>query len=656
MKKISLFFSIVIFIGCLSCSDQTALDHALHLSGNNRTELEKVLEYYSKDEKDSLKLKAAIFLIENMPFHHYLELSEKELLYQKELYPLTTEGALGPSQAMDSLEKKYGRMNNPMTDYKNDLETITAEYLIANIEYAFRAWERAPWKKYISFRQFCEEILPYRVSSEPLDAWRETYYNYFSPILDSLLMDDDPVSAANIIYDVLLQKRWILNRKAEEMPLSGANYLLNGRFGTCMDACNLVACALRSVAIPSGVDLFLKNPSRGNNTHSWNYMKDTTGRSLELSLLSDFLRPSLASKGDTTRKKGIIYRLYYDARKESLPVSHPGKEIPASLKNPFILDVTNVYFPGTQLKIPVDEKSRKDDLLYLGVFHANVWEPVAWAEIDHGEALFRGMEPGVIFCPLYYKNGKIIPASAPFILQENNELRYFVADTDHPLDSMVVRRKYLLLPVLEELRRRSLNGRFEGANRPDFKDAVTLYTIREYPELIYQDICIDPPSMFRYMRYYPDQTSRSRCNMAEIEFFGDRQEELSGEIIGVEGSFKDLKDRTKQKAFDKDPLTFFEANGNTEGWIGLDFGRAQPVSRIRYLYRNDDNNIREGDRYELFYYAKDRWVSLGSQTGDKGQRLVYYHVPDRALYWLRNYTRGREESVFTYENGIQVFW
>ena len=41
----------------------------LALSGNNRPELEKVLEHYKENDADSLKLKAARFLIMNMPGH-----------------------------------------------------------------------------------------------------------------------------------------------------------------------------------------------------------------------------------------------------------------------------------------------------------------------------------------------------------------------------------------------------------------------------------------------------------------------------------------------------------------------------------------------------------------------------------------------------------
>ena len=57
----------------LSCKKESLLDNALFFAGDNRVELEKVISYYSQKEKDSLKLKAAYFLIENMQYHYYYD-------------------------------------------------------------------------------------------------------------------------------------------------------------------------------------------------------------------------------------------------------------------------------------------------------------------------------------------------------------------------------------------------------------------------------------------------------------------------------------------------------------------------------------------------------------------------------------------------------
>ena len=91
-------------------------------------------------------------------------------------------------------------------------------------------------------------------------------------------------------------------------------------------------------------------------------------------------------------------------------------------------------------------------------------------------------------------------------------------------------------------------------------------------------------------------------------------------------------------------------------WVGMAFEQATKIDKIAFLPRNDDNAIREGELYELFYWDK-QWVSLGRQTGTNEMfRLKYNNVPTNALYLLRNHTKGKEERIFTYENWKQVWW
>lgn len=68
-------------------------------------------------------------------------------------------------------------------------------------------------------------------------------------------------------------------------------------------------------------------------------------------------------------------------------------------------------------------------------------------------------------------------------------------------------------------------------------------------------------------------------------------------------------------------------------------GKPESVGRIGYMTRNDDNNVRIGDTYELFYWDMD-WVSLGKQIADDFS-LTFHHIPQNALLLLRDLTRGR---------------
>ena len=59
MKKLILFLVLGVLLSCQS-TDNRRLEKTLDLAQSNRGELEKVIQYYSQNEADSLKLKAAL--------------------------------------------------------------------------------------------------------------------------------------------------------------------------------------------------------------------------------------------------------------------------------------------------------------------------------------------------------------------------------------------------------------------------------------------------------------------------------------------------------------------------------------------------------------------------------------------------------------------
>ena len=56
-----------------SCAARLGVYDALRYAGENRIELQKVLNHYRTEYKDRQKLKAARFLIRNMPLHKSFE-------------------------------------------------------------------------------------------------------------------------------------------------------------------------------------------------------------------------------------------------------------------------------------------------------------------------------------------------------------------------------------------------------------------------------------------------------------------------------------------------------------------------------------------------------------------------------------------------------
>ena len=650
----SLCSFILIVSLCFSCGDTTDnLEAALRQAGENRPELEKVLAHYKQNPEDRLKYRAAVFLIENMPDYYYYVGDEKEAFRDTVIsfglrndYPVS-----GPHLRIIPTEQFEDRYVVP--DFRElekvyDIHVITAEYLIENIELAFEAWEQAPWGKTVTFAEFCERILPYRLGVEPLENWRRQYREAFQPILDELLESDDPFIAGQLLYDTLYNSRWIFDNQVSSEVL-GASSLLACRVGSCRLLADYAVFIFRAVGIPCGIDCILQNPDMMYRFHYWNYLKDLSGRTIPFEMYQSAPSPD---PGKINRKKGKVYRIHYDKQPASIALRYGQGKIPPPLDDPCLTDVSAEYFEGATVEYQTGRIDNDGGLFYIGVFNNRIWVPITCSKANRGKVVFDHLECGIVYKAFYYRDEVIIPFSVPFIIQENGQPYFLLPDVEN-VQTMQVERKHPFPDWLPKFKHRSVGGLFQGANRNDFSDAVTLYTTTIELDTYYHRIRIDNPNKFKYLRYYaaPD----SRCNMAELQFFNG-EEELTGQVIGTEGSSCYTYERSKYVVFDKDPLTYYDSLHPDSAWVGLALDKPSAVTEIEYLFRNDDNGIREGDVYELYYFSSDGLISLGKRTGIKNGVLTYENAPTNALFWLRNHTRGREERIFTYENGRQNFW
>lgn len=642
------FIFILLSIALFSCqsSGKERLNQALKFAGENKIELEKVLKHY---KNDSLKLKAAIFLLENMPFYYAYE-SKQFDQYKNNLYKIAIENKCSDDEAIQIVQKRFGILSNNSFRKVYDAHVITADYLIKNIDLSFKIWREQPWGKYISFSEFCENILPYRIGNESLEDWREIYYKRYQPLLDSLATDNDPVKACQIIFDHIKEQTWVFNYKYQ-FPHLGALSLLDNRFGTCDDRCDLSIYIMRALGISGGIDFILQHPDRMHKGHSWNYVTDSTGKYTEFELYD--LRPGSKHDPGTEIKRGIVYRKCFSIQKNSLPIVHKNKSIPSTLNNSFMTNVSHLYFKDEQ-NITIPCKDKKEKILYLSVFDNKNWIPVAWTEINNKQGIFSYLEPDIAYMAGYYQHDQFIPASCPFIIKDNGKTDYLKPNYDQR-QKMILTRKHSIPKWWFWYKKRTLNGKFQGANRIDFQDSITLYTLTHEATMNSYTVDIHEIKQFKYLRYLSGIDGC--CNMAEIKFYtNNNNKPLKGNIIGTEGSFQNDPNRTKKAVFDNDPLTFYDANEPNGAWAGICLEKPQRVTKIYYQFRNDDNNIRIGDIYELMYWSESgRWESAGKLIADKEQ-VTYVNIPSQTLYLLHNHSRGNEERIFTYENGKQIWW
>ena len=172
------WFTAGLFMAC--SSENQWLDTALNLAGDNRAELQKVLDRYKEEDGD--KYRAACFLIENMPFHGAYEGKALENYRKYFSEYVSFPYSRHVQELIDSLKRADGEFSINQLTYKRDIMTVDSAFLVNHIEWAFKVWREQPWGKHVDFDTFCEYILPYRIGDEPLSLWRKEIYECYSPM------------------------------------------------------------------------------------------------------------------------------------------------------------------------------------------------------------------------------------------------------------------------------------------------------------------------------------------------------------------------------------------------------------------------------------------------------------------------------------------
>lgn len=602
------------------------IESVLQSAGKNRKELENVLRQYSRNPSDSLKLRAAEFLIANMP-------GKYSSFYDAPWNDVATVHQRWTSSSDKQMVLDKYRLDEPVR--KDDVTHITAAYLINNIELAFKVWRESSWGKHIPFDVFCEEILPYRVGDEPLENWRGKVLAGFADLYKSFREDTTitSVEACCKVNDRL--PRFKLDK---DFPSMSYSQLMTSSRGMCDHMTSFAIFAMRGLGIPVTYDFLQMRPfdSRG---HSWNSVRDNQG--VYTSFMGAESNPGKSHLG-TTMLRAKTYRLLF-AKQQHVTLNK--EDIPPLLHNiNYMDDITDEYDPCIDMCLPVPENHlNQTGYAFLAILNeTGNWSPVAWGTVDTDSIRFQSVKSG-LYLPVYYQKRKQTPVGYPFRF-ENNSFHFF-----QPLSSHVMSFTSIA-PVSFEWARGMKGGKFEVGNQSDFSDARTIHTIGTAGPG-YHTVSVMPTSAYRYVRYV--SPSGWRCNVSMLEFYDENRQKLQGAAVGTPGSSSNTT-MSPDNAFDSNVDTFYEAESEPS-WVGLDLEEPRRIAKIRYLSRTDGNGIYEGQVYELFYWNGNKWQSLGRKTADS--HILQYETPANALLYLKNITKNRMyKTPFLMENGIQKWF
>jgi hypothetical protein len=146
-----------------------------------------------------------------------------------------------------------------------DRETLTASFLLENLQLAFQARTEFAWAKNLPDEVFLNDVLPYAVFDETRDPWRKQLLELARPIVKQATSASEAAQALNQHLFNLIQVHYNTGRKRPNQSLKESQ--ASGK-ATCTGLSIILVNACRSIGIPArAVGTPLWSNMRGN--HTW---------------------------------------------------------------------------------------------------------------------------------------------------------------------------------------------------------------------------------------------------------------------------------------------------------------------------------------------------------------------------------------------------
>ena len=646
------------------------VEKALSLAGENRENLIAVLEHYKGE--DSRKYDAACFLIANMPYHESTVLLNVPPAYSAYFEKVDSIIRTYPDACRDDsikrmLANEYATLPPPVEEPgRKDIEILTTQFLIDNIDAAFEEWQTSPLMKNIGFDEFKELILPYRSANEA----------YFGnkPDLHRTMYDElSRNGMENIRKPIELYKKYVRKQKEMNKYISSSAHI--GTYDLFipafkMDCHNLAAITcniFRACGMPVVYE-FTPQWTDKDTRHYWCSSPDSTHA------FRPYTPPynNLGEDWELNLKyAGKVYRKTFEAHKNTpYFLKAEGENIPTVFQHPAMIDVTLDYHVCADivLSAPPVETNK---LAYLSFFNSRGLNPVAWGCIDYKKRMicYQNVPVNMLFFPTYISDeGDLVEFYKPFMLRQDSltgkiHTEHVICNHNRKI-SMHLLRKYPPKPHLANCWEKVKGSMLLAANKVE-GPYDTLYILPHSLTPYWQRYIIDNNKKYRY--YKLQAKSNFPINIAEYEFLVEKGEcsfYSQPSLLPVLDSLHIYTGdnqyvKVKGTPMRSGPLRYQACDENLDtyiesSWFGMEFTEPVCVKAIQLYPRNARNGIEPGNRYKLLYYNDGKWIEHAISQSIYNY-LDFDSVPGETIYWLQNLDQGKEELPFFYYDGKQIF-
>lgn len=149
---------------------------------------------------------------------------------------------------------------------ERDAKSLSAEFLLENVEYAYKARAEFPWAKEVPDSVFLNDVVAYANLNENRESWRKDFYERFKKYVAPCKTMREAIDSVNKnVRNELLVDYNTKREKPDQAPYES----MRQHMASCSGLSILLTDAFRAVGIPSRVaGTPAWHDDRGN--HNWN--------------------------------------------------------------------------------------------------------------------------------------------------------------------------------------------------------------------------------------------------------------------------------------------------------------------------------------------------------------------------------------------------
>ena len=149
---------------------------------------------------------------------------------------------------------------------ERDARSLSADFLLENVQYAYKARAEFPWAKEVPDSVFLNDVVAYANLNENRESWRKDFYERFKKYVAPCKTMREAIDSVNKnVRDELLVDYNTKREKPDQAPYES----MRQHMASCSGLSILLTDAFRAVGIPSRVaGTPAWHDDRGN--HNWN--------------------------------------------------------------------------------------------------------------------------------------------------------------------------------------------------------------------------------------------------------------------------------------------------------------------------------------------------------------------------------------------------